>query len=54
MHLMCADLFVALLQKRLFEFDSMHYGALHAFQSETHIAVVLQNARHRHLYLSDI
>ena len=54
MHLMCVDLFVALLQKRLFEFDSVHYGALHAIQSETHIAVVLQSPRPRHLFLSDI
>ena len=54
MHLMSVDLFVALLQKRLFEFDSLHYGNLHAIQPETHIAVVLQSARPRHLVLGAI
>ena len=51
---MSIDLFVALLQKRLFEFDSLHYGHLHAIQSETYIAVVLQSPRPRHLFLSDL
>ena len=54
MHLMSVDLFVALLQKRLFEFDSMHYGHIHAIQSETDIALVLQSASPWNFAISDI
>jgi len=41
LYLVCVDLFVAIFQKRLFEFDSLYDGCLHDPQLILHLEVDL-------------
>jgi hypothetical protein len=51
---MFANVFVSLLQERLFEFDSLHFGFLYDIQPAAHLEVDFQGLGPWHLPLSTI